>query len=662
MFLGLISFCACMLCVPVSASLYDIAMQSDSLQYMLQEAMVVADGVSGADSRSAVPLQSMRHKDFENLGMRSLSDAVKRMPGVDVRDYGGDGGLKTVSVRGMGAKHTAVSYDGVVVSDVQSGMVDLGRFPLENVDFVSLVVGEDDSWGPRTARESASSSLLSLRTLRASEDIAYVKLQGGSFGYAGLSAFGNCSSQGDFLKGVSLFANYLRSDGMYPFTLVNGNAVSRERRKDGDSEALLLEGNSEFYVLGGGLNAKVHYYDSERGLPGAVNLYNKGNRERVWNRNFFAQALYRKNLGRNVLQAVLKYDYNYSRYRELNVNYADGERVDKNRQNEYYASVAFDGDCRGLFSYSIAGDVAYSVLARNFDDGSGPRRLSEYAALSFWRSGTWGRVQVGLLAFYASDNLSGNVSPSPYKRLSPSLSLSLKPFGSMPLRVRVSFKDSYRVPTFADLYYQRLGNVGLKPERASQYNFGVTWEESGVVGDVCIVLDAYYNSVRDKIVALPTMYIWRMVNFGEAEILGVDASISWRKTLSEGFGLFCNANYSWQHAVDVTDKNAKNYRHQLPYTPECSGNFSLTFENPVVNISYMLSVVGERYMLPQNTWKNKMQGYAEHSFSLNREFVFNGMELRLQGELLNIGDKTYEVIRYYPMPGFSWRFSTRLSF
>jgi hypothetical protein len=67
-------------------------------------------------------------------------------------------------------------------------------------------------------------------------------------------------------------------------------------------------------------------------------------------------------------------------------------------------------------------------------------------------------------------------------------------------------------------------------------------------------------------------------------------------------------------------------------------------------------------MLPQNTWKNKMQGYAEHSFSLNREFVFNGMELRLQGELLNIGDKTYEVIRYYPMPGFAWRFSTRLSF
>lgn len=58
-----------------------------------------------------------------------------------------------------------------------------------------------------------------------------------------------------------------------------------------------------------------------------------------------------------------------------------------------------------------------------------------------------------------------------------------------------------------------------------------------------------------------------------------------------------------------------------------------------------------------------MPGYAEHSFSLNREFrLGGGARLRLQSELLNVGNEQYEVIRYYPMPGFSWRLSACVGF
>jgi outer membrane receptor protein involved in Fe transport len=359
----------------------------------------------------------------------------------------------------------------------------------------------------------------------------------------------------------------------------------------------------------------------------------------------------------------LKYDYNYSRYRELNVNYASGEQVDINRQNEIYASLAFQSRFAKSFGYSVATDLSYATLVNNFGESNGPGRFSSYTALMFshwWRRG---EVQAGLFALYASDDVSSGKSPAPYRRLSPSLSLLYKPFLNVPLRVCLSFKDSYRVPTFADLYYQRLGNVGLKPERATQCNVGLLWDDRfESIGKVGVRVDVYYNSVRDKIVALPTMYIWRMVNFGEAEMFGVDANISWNRNFAESYSISCNLNYSWQYAVDVTDKSAKNYRDQLPYTPSHSGNLSLVFENPIVNVSYMLSCVGERYMLPQNVEKNRMPGYFEHSFSANREFAFGDTRLRLQGELLNLGDESYEVIRYYPMPGFSWRLSARLSF
>jgi outer membrane cobalamin receptor len=121
-------------------------------------------------------------------------------------------------------------------------------------------------------------------------------------------------------------------------------------------------------------------------------------------------------------------------------------------------------------------------------------------------------------------------------------------------------------------------------------------------------------------------------------------------------------NYSFQYAVDVTDASAKNYRHQLPYTPRHSGSFTMSIENPVVNVSYLLSAVGERYMLPQNTQRNLMEGYLEHGLSLNRRFTFGGVGVRMQTDFLNIANRQYEVIKNYPMPGFQWRLSARVDF
>lgn len=70
---------------------------------------------------SAVPIQTLSQQDISQLGIQNMADAVRRFAGANVKDYGGIGGLKTVSIRNMGAAHTAVSYDGVVVSNCQAG-------------------------------------------------------------------------------------------------------------------------------------------------------------------------------------------------------------------------------------------------------------------------------------------------------------------------------------------------------------------------------------------------------------------------------------------------------------------------------------------------------------------------------------------------------------
>ena len=651
-----------LVCLGLAFAVESRAQELDSLQYLLPEVDAV-DAVLPVSATSAVPLQRVLREDIERLGYAGVVDALKYMSGVNVRDYGGVGGLKTVSVRGMGAKHTAVSYDGVLVADVQSGAVDLGRFPLNNLSAVTLVMGLGADGVLRSAREYSASTLLSLRTLSLDSTMTNIDVKGGSFGYAGASFYHRYKPSGSW--GLAFNGDYLRSDGMYPFTLVNSTLSSREIRRDSDIDAFTLEANTDAWLGGGKLDAKIYYYSSERGLPGATNLYNKGNRERLWNRNAFAQAKYGCLLGGDwSLQALFKYDYSFSRYRDVSPNYSAGEQVDINVQNECYASVAAGYTPFSRFNISLAADAAYTMLENNFVNSKAPRRFSSWVVAAAEYELCRLKFSASLLVTSIVDELRAGEGMPPFFRLSPSFGVVVAPFGSDILHLRASVKDACRVPTFADLYYLRLGNVGLKPEKATQCNVGATFylSGSGAFRNLTLSVDGYYNNVRDKIVALPTMYVWKMMNFGKADIWGVDASGSLRLALTQKVGLLLDANYSYQYAVDVTDASAKNYRHQLPYTPRHSGSLTASLENPIVNLSYLLSAVGERYMLPQNTVKNRMRGYIEHGFSLNRSFSFGRVGLRLQAELLNITDEQYEIIKNYPMPGFQWRLSARVTF
>ena len=56
-----------------------------------------------------------------------VADVLRRFTGVQVKDYGGVGGLKTVNVRSLGSEHVGIFLDGVQVDNAQNMQVDLGR-------------------------------------------------------------------------------------------------------------------------------------------------------------------------------------------------------------------------------------------------------------------------------------------------------------------------------------------------------------------------------------------------------------------------------------------------------------------------------------------------------------------------------------------------------
>ena len=644
--------------------------QKDSINGKVHQldAVTVTARRMPAKITSATSVQVLRKDDLKNLGLQNMGDAVKRFAGTNVRDYGGIGGLKTVSVRNLGAAHTAVSYDGVAISNTQAGQIDIGRFSLDNVSTLSLAIGHDDNM-LQSARLFASAGVLNIETEKPSfkegrNTFTQVQLRGGSFGYI-TPSLRHWQKLGERTR-LSVDANYLKADGDYSFELKNGNLVTEEERINSDVESWQSEVNL-FHTFrdDSELSAKAYYYKSERGLPGAIILYNSASDERLWDENFFAQARYKKVFSPKwSFQAQGKYNYSWNKYEDLGPQYMGGKQTDTNRQKEYYLSASALYRPTDWLTFSLSQDGAINKLHTNGLNSPEPTRYTSLTALNARIQTKQVKVSGTVVATYITEEVKAGNTPEDRKRLSPTLSASWQPWEEEQFFVRTLYKNTFRVPTFSDLYYLRVGNTNLKPEKATEYTLGLTWSGTpfGFTDFVSITVDGYYNEVKDKIIAFPSTYVWKMQNYSKVHITGIDVTLATAIPFGRKVNLNLSGNYSWQKAIDVTNKEAKNYKHQLPYTPEHNGNVSATLEMPWMNLGYTVTMVGKRYYLAQNIEANEIDGYNEHTATLWREFKLGRCGLRLQAEVINLTDAQYDVIKYYPMPGRSWRLTGTFNF
>ena len=162
--------------------------QTDSLTHRVHtlDTVIVSEGRLMRSLLSTSPEHVLQHSDLQRMGVSTMADALHRIPGITLRDYGGAGGMKTVSVRGFGTQHTGVSYDGVMLSNMQTGDIDLSRYSLAHVSQMMLSIGDNaDIFIP--ARQATTPAVLSIETMggsRADRRPHFdAQLVVGSFGY-----------------------------------------------------------------------------------------------------------------------------------------------------------------------------------------------------------------------------------------------------------------------------------------------------------------------------------------------------------------------------------------------------------------------------------------------------------------------------------------------
>lgn len=646
--------------VPERGTAYEA---TDTAGRSLQEFEVVSERVR-REVTSTAPLFNLTNERMKTMGVTDISDALHRLPGINIRDYGGAGGMKTVSVRGFGTTHTGVIYDGIVLSDCQSGKIDLSRYSLDNVGSLSLIVGDNsDIFVPAKASASAASIIISSMSVPGPMDSLWH--------VTGQMRFGSFGTYNPYFKvgksltpkfSFSVIGEYTHAKNNYPFTLENGKLVTRERRNNSMMNSWHGEINTRWRLTPASmLDAKVYYYDNNRQLPGPVILYNPICNEKLRDRNFFGQLTYKNlSLSKFSFQGLAKFNWDASLYHDEDGKYPGGILDEDYFQREVYVSGSALYVPTDKLAFNYSADYFYNNLTTNQMEVVGPWRHSVLQSFTGKFQNSWLLATARLLWSIYDNGVKEGISSKDENKLSPSLSVSVQPMRNRLFFIRASYKNIFRMPTFNETYYFRMGSTSLKPEDTDQFNFGLTWQYNSTNWLNALVLtgDVYYNNVKDKIVALPTnMFIWTMTNMDKARAFGADVTASATFNIARRQSLVFAGNYSWQRVQPRTSPTDPDYNKQVAYTPIHSGAASLSWENPWVDVVVHTTGASDRYGTSSNLPITRIKGYMEMGAALIRSFKIKRNTIDLRFDLTNILDTQYEIVGNYPMPGRAWKFT-----
>ena len=643
----------------------DAELDSLDSRFRIEEVEVTARALN----KDVIVPQTLKGAELQRLNALSVADALRYFSGVQLKDYGGVGGIKTINIRSMGSQHTAVYYNGVQLGNAQNGQVDLGRFSLDNMEQIQLFNGQKSDIF-QSAREFGSAGNIYLTTRRPyfkENERVHVRAQMrfGSFSLANPN-IGVDVKLTDALS-MTMDLEYVYSDGKYPFryrrVLPSGETAydTTAVRQNGDINAVRAElGLHHYYRTTGFWRLHAYNYWSERGIPGAIvnNVWRNG--ERLWDRNTFVQAEWQDEwFNRWSTRLLAKYANDYTHYQ----NYDERLLPSNNEyvQQEVYLSFANKVRIFNWWDASLAYDYQYNSLTRE-------NRLLENSTEHFARHSHWLSAATALnikeyLRVQASVLMTSIVNST---KFTPGVFLSLRPYPKIDLSLNAFYKQSYRYPTFNDLYYTDLGNASLRPELARQHSVELAYRISHEWLMANVAVSYYYNRVTDKIIAYPKgqQFRWTMLNLGEVKINGVDAKVDASFLLPMDFTLRTRLNYTYQRAIDVTNPNDSYYGHQIPYIPHHSGSVVAGLDwksrrGDHYGLNYSFIYTGERYSQQENTIYNYVQPWYTHDLSIYGEwgitvhrtpYTVHQLWLKANFELNNMLGQDYEVIQNYPMP------------
>jgi hypothetical protein len=239
--------------------------------------------VSEQKIKTLVNTQLINSEQIDILQPEDIGVLLQKTSGVSVKSYGGLGGLKTVSVKGLNSQHTSFVQDGFLLQNAQTGQLNLGQIMVDNICEISLNEGAKQSFLLPVSAYTKGSLISISSKFNQFEN----KNSSASNFTVGVGSFGQLNTylsskyeRNQFL--LSSFLKYRKADGDYPYEFLNGSQTLGEDRINNDLKdryggvtfAYQFKNKAEIRSI-------TNFKEVQQGLPGAVILYNNTANQRL---------------------------------------------------------------------------------------------------------------------------------------------------------------------------------------------------------------------------------------------------------------------------------------------------------------------------------------------------------------------------------------------
>lgn len=617
----------------------------DTLKTTLPEIEVKSGRIISDEALKYSPIKIIDREEIKGLGAAQISDAVTFSPGVFIKNYGGLGGMKALSMRGTTSQQSLIMIDGIRLNSNQTGMLDLSTLPLALANDMEIIRGGASTIFGGNAIGGAVNIRTRKRFARPELETTF---KYGSFNEKYFGANGGFSISTYSLSGIF---EYTSSDGDYPFDVNHFGEDKTLSRENGDFENIALSLAANKYFGAWQTNFRTILRKSNRGAPGAVlqgNIESRGARLDEKEAMFFLSALN---------QFSDSSALNIGAFGKLNsMNFVDpdgigtsGRGIDNEYDNVDYITNVRYSYSGSYINTDLGIEASYSRL-----NGDMLKRELEGAVDRFSYALSCRAESKEFLLL--NENLSGIINAGiRYDDIS-DINSSLSPMlgimaGSpfLPIKMRMQFSYNFRAPAFNEMYYINFGTNELKPEKSKSFNFGLSWEPFEFIS---FSGEAFAISTKDQIIAVPKSPVtWSAENKSEVFTYGIEGSAA-IKLLEDK--LYMNISYTMQSAKDA-DKSSVTYDKLIVYVPRelLAANAAYNFKSFRIGASLQYS--SYRYALPDNSIESILPSYLIVNCNIRQELIILKTRIVLSLDIMNILDERYDVIKNYPMPGRSFR-------
>jgi iron complex outermembrane receptor protein len=529
--------------------------------------------------------------DLGAVPASTLSDLLKHIAGVDVRQRGGHGVQADIMLRGGTFDQVLVLLNGVNVTDPQTGHHNLNiPIDFDAIDRIEILHGP----GARIYGQGAFSGTINIITIPSKINETDASIELGEYGLLKTSTTVNLSKK-----------NF---DSKFAFSTAKSNGFSTNT----DFSSVNIFSHNQVSLKKAQINIQGGVQDKGFGAqsfytPRYPNQYEKTS-------TLFASESISLGYGKTTINQTAYYRKHFDRFELFRRN-----------SPAWYTNHNFH--TTNVLGFSIAASQFYgfgklrlgsefrreAILSTNLGEPlSTPVKIAGVDSTMYTKgtSRNWANLFAENTFYLGKFSLSAGGMVS-FRRATEYNFAWGADFGyDMPFGIKsfASVNSTFRYPTFTDLYYTgptNQGNPNLNPERATTYELGIKQQSSQAV----VSLLGFYrvgNDIIDWVKFAPDQVKWTTANHKNINSLGFEGSLYYSFGQNNPYITSISLNYSFTETVRQSGEAISYYaldflRHKVTATANhkifkhFTLNWSIVLQNRAGNFTEYPSNIEKPY-------------------------------------------------------------------